>query len=606
MTINIITRCTRQENLLEISKTIYTNLFDIKWYILFDTSFIKQLDADLINSLSELGVILKFWKGEEDDFGHNLINRILDQIQDGWIYILDDDNKIHEDFYFFISNLINVSTDTKGFIFSQKVGGVDFSGVDIRYASPENVCVGKIDMAQFLLKRDLIGDIRLDKSMYVADGKFIMDIYSSNSKDFLFINQVLCYYNFYQKPKLNSLPRILLIGYPEKIQLKSIQSYDYECKDLQILQVDNDLEVTKLITKFNPDSIVTYGENWNKFVNMSNKAYDIRKRWIHLTSIDDISGQIAYNCANINILDAQYEEEAMVSFFTSVYNTGEKLWRTFESIRRQTYTNWEWVLVNDSTDSGKTYKIAEQIRDIDSRVKLYDFKEKSGGIVGEAKYRAASLCKGKWIMEMDHDDYLTHDAAWWMVKAFNDYPDCKFVYSDCAEVFENGECINYGDGFSFGYGSYRDEEYDGKVYKVINTSSINPKTIRHIVGVPNHFRAWDRKFYHQIGGHNRRLTIADDYELIVRTFLETRMLRIPKLLYIQYYHNNNTQNQTRTDIQRRVRSIRDFYNIKINKRFLELGVKDWAYDFNQQDPLYAISLFGEAESSVNYIMKIEP
>jgi glycosyltransferase involved in cell wall biosynthesis len=605
MTINIITRCTRQENLLEISKTIYTNLFDIKWYILFDTSFIKQLDVDLINSLNELGVILKFWKGEEGDFGHNLINRLLEEISD-WVYIIDDDNKIHEDFYSTIYNMMQYSPEKKGFIFNQKVDGIDFSGVDIRYALSENVCIGKIDMAQFLLHRDLISDIRLNKFMYVADGQFIVDIYNSNSKDFLFINKVLCYYNFYQKPKLNSLPRVLLIGYPEKIRLESIQPQNYECKDINILQVDNDLEVDRLITTFNPDSIITYGENWSKYYNMSNKAYDIRKRWIHLTHIDDISGQIAYNCANTFILDTNYEEDSLVSFFTPIYNTGEKLWRTFESIRRQNYTNWEWVLVNDSTDNGLTYKIAEQIRQIDSRVKLYDFKEKSGGIVGEAKYRAASLCRGKWIMEMDHDDYLTHDAAWWMVKAFREYPDCKFVYSDCVEVFESGECINYGNGFSFGYGSYRDEEYDGKVYKVINTSNINPKTIRHIVGVPNHFRAWERKFYHQIGGHNRRLTIADDYELIVRTFLETKMLRIPKLLYIQYYHNNNTQNQTRADIQRRVRSIRDFYNERINKRFLELGVKDWAYDFNSIEPLSATSLFGEEESAVNYIMKIEP
>jgi O-antigen biosynthesis protein len=605
MIINVITRCTRQENILEISKSIFsTNLFTINWYIIFDTNVIKQIDTEIINSLTELGVFIKFWKGESGDFGHNLINRLLEEISD-WVYIIDDDNKIHEDFYSTIYNMMRYSPEKKGFIFNQKVGGIDFSGVDVRYALPENVCIGKIDMAQFLLHRDLISDIRLNKFMYVADGQFIVDIYNSD-KNFLFINQILCYYNFYQKSKLNSLPRVLLIGYPEKIRLESIQTQNYECKDINILQVDNDLEVDRLITTFNPDSIITYGENWSKYSNMSNKSYDIRKRWIHLTHIDDISGQIAYNCANTFILDANYEEDSLVSFFTSIYNTGEKLWRTFESIRRQNYTNWEWVLVNDSTDNGLTYKIAEQIRQIDPRVKLYDFKEKSGGIIGEAKYRAASLCRGKWIMEMDHDDYLTHDAAWWMVKAFREYPDCKFVYSDCVEVFESGECINYGEGFSFGYGSYRDEEYNGIVYKAMNTSNINPKTIRHIVGVPNHFRAWDRKFYHQIGGHNRRLTIADDYELIVRTFLETKMLRIPKLLYIQYYHNNNTQNQTRADIQRRVRSIRDFYNERINKRFLELGVKDWAYDFNSIEPLSATSLFGEEESAVNYIMKIEP
>ena len=102
---------------------------------------------------------------------------------------------------------------------------------------------------------------------------------------------------------------------------------------------------------------------------------------------------------------------------------------------------------------------------------------------------------------------------------------------------------------------------------------------------------------------DRRLTIADDYELIVRTFLKTRMVRIPKLLYLQFYHNNNTQNATRADIQRRVKSIKDFYNKKIYERFIELGVRDWAYEENPWEPLLVESKFGDEENYVNYILE---
>jgi hypothetical protein len=205
-------------------------------------------------------------------------------------------------------------------------------------------------------------------------------------------------------------------------------------------------------------------------------------------------------------------------------------------------------------------------------------------------------------MEFDHDDYLLPDALQLMVEAFQKYPDCKFVYSDFAEIDENHNSLTYGDSFSFDYGSYRDEVWNGRTYKTVNTSGINPKTIRHIVGVPNHFRAWERFFYHSIGGHNRRLSIADDYELIVRTFLHTKMVRIPKLLYLQFYHNYNTQNATRSDIQRRVKSISAFYNERINQRFKELGFEDWAYKFNPQFPLLAPSIFGDDECAVNYVM----
>jgi hypothetical protein len=203
---------------------------------------------------------------------------------------------------------------------------------------------------------------------------------------------------------------------------------------------------------------------------------------------------------------------------------------------------------------------------------------------------------------------LLPEAIDYTVKAFQKYPDCKFVYSDCAEIDQHHNSLTYGDGFAFGYGKYRDEDWNGKTYKACITQNINPKTIRHIVGVPNHLRAWDRFFYHSIGGHNRNLSIADDYELIVRSFLKTKFVRIPKMLYLQFFHNSNTQNDSRADIQRRVRTISEYYNLKIKERFEELGVVDWAYAENPNFPTMAESRFGDREGAVNYIyedIKIE-
>ena len=280
------------------------------------------------------------------------------------------------------------------------------------------------------------------------------------------------------------------------------------------------------------------------------------------------------------------------------------------SLKSQSYNNWEWVLVNDSTDEGKTLKIAEKLAENDPRIKVYDFRSKSGGVIGESKYRAAVLSRGKYIMELDHDDVLTDDAAALMVRGFQNYPQCKFVYSDCSEIDEAHNSLTYGEGFCFGYGSYHKETYNGREYSVCNAPNTNPKTIRHIVGVPNHFRAWDKEFYLSIGGHNRRLTIADDYELIVRSFLKTRFLRIPKLCYLQFFHNssnlNNTQDSSRADIQRRVRSIGQYYNLIIKERFEELGVQDWAYSQFPNNPLLAESRFGDDEGAVNFIMTDNP
>ena len=126
-------------------------------------------------------------------------------------------------------------------------------------------------------------------------------------------------------------------------------------------------------------------------------------------------------------------------------------------------------------------------------------------------------------------------------------------------------------------GSYREIEHHGNRYQSGSAGNINSKTIRHIVSAPNHIRAWRRSLYESIGGHNKCLPVADDYELIVRTFLATRMARIPKLCYLQQI-GNTAQRGRNGDIHRHVRSIRDHYDRAIHERLLALGCDDFAWD----------------------------
>jgi glycosyltransferase involved in cell wall biosynthesis len=609
MKLHIITRCTRPKNLEKIKKSILVITgYEIKWHIIFDTNLVKEIQGELLSNLDKLDINIQynFMPSSKKSYGYDSVNKVISNINDDeWIYLLDDDNILHPNFNELIPEITN---DINILVFNQYIGGKDFTGLEFREAKVENTKVGGVDAAQYIIRAKMIKSNNY-KSDYCADGILMESLIKDHLNEFKFINKVYCFYNsLKEERKKFSLPRILTIGLDKEIELKS-KHYHYEASELNVRNIPNDYNIDNVIKEFNPDAIVTLGKDYNKFNNLPTKSVDVRKRWIHCDDLGDNPteniGESAYYCANSYILTGNKDDaNPLVSFFTPIYNTGDKLYRTFNSLKNQTYSNWEWVLVNDSNDNGLTLNIAEDIAKNDCRVKVYDFKEKTGGIVGESKYRAAMLSKGKYLMELDHDDYLVENATELMVKAFKEYPDCKFVYSDCAEIYENHTCIKYGDGFSFGYGTYREEEYNGRIYDVANTSNINPKTIRHIVGVPNHFRAWDAVFYRTIGGHNRRLTIADDYELIVRTFLKTKMVRIPKLLYLQYYHDSNTQNLTRADIQRRVKSIRFHYNEDIHNRFIELGVKDWAYDFNNYDPLCADSKFGDDENYVNYIMDL--
>ncbi len=603
MLINIITRCTRVNNIEEVKNSIFnsnTN-FDIKWWLIFDTRNLKEVDVTFLESLQDLNCQVLFYKGLDGDFGHQMINKTIDRIKDGFVYVIDDDNIIHEDFYKEIYGSIKTNPTKRGFVFSQKVDGKDFTKLDIREGIPKNMKVTKIDMAQFVLRRDLIGDYRINEMDYTADGVFIEEIYEENVDDFIFIDKVLCYYNYLSGPEWISSPRVLYIGDDEP-DLKSISYPNLgETDHLMVKYQKDDSDIENILNGFNPNSIIIVGDV-NKAKDLLSHPPDIRRRAFHLPEITSSIGETAYQVGMNWILDLNRKDT--VSYFTPIYNTGDKLRMTYQSLVGQTINNWEWIIVNDSTDGGKTLKVAEEISSSDNRVKLYDFRKKSGGVVGESKYRAAMMCGGEILAELDHDDFLMPNCTEMLLKASEKFPNAGFFYTDSAEMTTNWESPRfYGDGFGLGYGKYKEETHLGMKINVIESFNINPKTIRHIVGVPNHVRAWRRKDYMRIGGHNRNLTIADDFELVIRTFLEMDMVRIPKLGYLQFIHDtgSNTHNISRADIQRRVRTISTYYNQKIYNRFEELGLEDWAYLGNPGYPLMTESRFGDREGKANLI-----
>ena len=585
MKFHVITRCTRVENLLTISDSVYKEGVDVTWHVVFDTSVVKEIEASLLGELYKLGAILYFKQGSPGTYMYPEMNELVRQFdEDDYVTLIDDDNIVHPDYYNVIIDTIKNNFRKNAFCYNQLI---TVDNPTYRHASPENTVVGGIDLAQYTVCANTFINYEFG-SGYCGDGEFIEALHNSKPQTFEFIDQTLCYYNYLQQvtPKKTSAPKILYIG-EGKPELKSNVNLGYEDTSLNVYYNDT-------VGDVDPDAIITIGGSFDDQWGLMYAPLDIRRRWVHFEETPNNLGEIAYNVAMNYILDTPVPK---VSFFTPAYNTPlDRLWRLYNSIRNQTSSEWEWVIVNDSPKNKKLADKLESFAKYDSRVKVFTFDKPSGGIIGDVKYKAASLCRADILAEVDHDDELMPKCCEYLIEASKAHPECGFFYTNCREIDEQGNILKYPDGFAFGYGSYNQE---GDSICV----GINPKTIRHIVGVPNHIRAWRKDVYHEVGGHNRRLSIADDYELIVRTFFKTRFCHIDALGYIQYIYNNetgqNTHDATRGDIQRRVRSIMLHNNHEISKRFYYLGVHDWAYRENPNYPLLTPSRFGKKEKSVN-------
>ena len=259
----------------------------------------------------------------------------------------------------------------------------------------------------------------------------------------------------------------------------------------------------------------------------------------------------------------------MISVITPLYNTDpDVLARTWASLRKQTFTDWEWVVWDDSTTDRAWWQVYGFAADERYRITMHKTHVHSGRI-GEVKRRAFMAATGDILVELDHDDELTVDALELIHNHFLEHPDHGFVYSDWAEILPDGTSGRYPEGWAFGYGDdYWDDEHACWVMKA---PPVNITTIKHIVSAPNHVRAWSAGLYRELGGHSP-LRVADDYDLMVRTFLRTRFGYIPRMLYRQHISPKTAQRVHNAEIQTEVERIATVYDLVLTARCHELGL----------------------------------
>ena len=369
---------------------------------------------------------------------------------------------------------------------------------------------------------------------------------------------------------------VVVFGSPIESLRSTPEDIPYEELFFTVKNYIDDSDLDKIERDISPNVYITFGD-YTKFKKLNSAPFNIRKKWMNFKDGEDLTlvGQAVFERFRINCFEPP-SEYPLISAVTCAYKSGSKIFRLLDSLQEQSYQNWEWIIYDDSDDNYETFDSLVNLSKLDSRVKVFK-GHKNSGRIGQVKKRAFSLASGDYLCEIDHDDELTKDCLLWLVNTFIKYPDVGMAYTDCAEYIEaTGECVNYGDDFAFGFGSYRTEVYKNRKYLVTNYPRINQHTIRHIVGVANHVRCWRASTYRNLGGHNEKLHVADDYELILRTFLNSRIAHIPKFGYIQYLNSDssNTTDRRRPEIQRLVRMIQEYYDKQIHDRLISLGLPD--------------------------------
>ncbi len=128
-----------------------------------------------------------------------------------------------------------------------------------------------------------------------------------------------------------------------------------------------------------------------------------------------------------------------ITVFTPTYNRAYCLSKCYESMKRQSCKNFEWLIIDDGSNDGTDRLVERWIREDNEFEIKYIYKENGGMHTG---YNTAyENIITELAMNIDSDDYLT-DTAIEDILLFwekNRRPDIGGIYA--LDVYENGEVI---------------------------------------------------------------------------------------------------------------------------------------------------------------------
>ncbi len=214
--------------------------------------------------------------------------------------------------------------------------------------------------------------------------------------------------------------------------------------------------------------------------------------------------------------ESTFSYAPLISIVIPLYNTPEQYLKALiDSIRRQTYPNFEICLADGSTESGPSEFIQNQYPG-DTRIRLQRLEKNEG--ISENTNAAIGMAKGDFLVFADHDDFLEPDALYEMIRLLNEDPSLDLIYTD--------EDLTDEEGKHFHSPRFK-PEFNPDLLRSINY-------ICHLLMVRSSLAKETGLFRKECDG-------AQDYDFLLRCIEKTdRIGHVPRILYHWRAHGEST------------------------------------------------------------------
>jgi len=195
------------------------------------------------------------------------------------------------------------------------------------------------------------------------------------------------------------------------------------------------------------------------------------------------------------------------SIVTPVYDPPADVFEDMiDSVRAQTFVDWELILVDDCSPSEHVVRIARDASAADPRIRLIERSE--NGHIVKASNDGIAVARGEFIALLDHDDLLVADALETMDAAIRANPAVDYLYSDEDKIGPDGEFYDH-----FMKPDWSPERLRGQMY-TSHLSVLRTSLVREVGG-----------FHDGFGG-------SQDHDLVLRVTERARqVVHVPEVLY---------------------------------------------------------------------------
>lgn len=256
------------------------------------------------------------------------------------------------------------------------------------------------------------------------------------------------------------------------------------------------------------------------------RHYGARGFWIKLTERfqkSDIDYKEWYENQKVSQEELEKQKKKVfvyapkISILVPVYNTPQVfLKQMIQSVRKQTYANWELCIANANPDNDEVKQILEICTKKDDRIKVVNVPENEG--IAQNTNRALDIATGEFIGLLDHDDLLEENALYEIVSCLNKKKETDVLYTDEDKVTTD-----------------LDEYFLPNFKPDFNLDMLRANN--YIC----HFFVAKKELIEKVGGFRAEYNGAQDYDLILRcTEQAQNVAHIAKILYHWRVHKEST------------------------------------------------------------------